>query len=453
MRALSLVDYLFLLLEKNKQPMHVAGLCIFELPDTCNQNFVKELLKDINPKMTPNFPFNQVLFGGFFWKQAKIFHLHKHCSYHRLPNGLTDELFSLISSFHEQKLDRSRPLWSLHLIDNLNPEKPNGKKRFALYLKTHHAVVDGVAAMRLFQRSLSHCPDEKNSLPLWANNISQTKLLFDDNKKSSKGIFFRQIKSLPPVFRELMYNFSQKKNGCSDFIGSFDAPYSILNQRIGAARYLSMHAFDKTRFIQVAKKFSVSTNDVILAVCGYALRTYLISQKSLPDKSLIAFVPISFRNNSSMLGNQISFIPANLGTDTQDDIARLTQIHHNLKLGKQRFSRMDQTQIINYTALHYGWAGINLATGIYPKKQAFNLVISNIPGEDTPLYLNGAKLTGIYPASVLFDGQALNISFTNYQNRIDFGITACQDALPNIYLLPKLIEEALQTYENLVPRM
>ena len=109
---------------------------------------------------------------------------------------------------------------------------------------------------------------------------------------------------------------------------------------------------------------------------------------------------------------------------------------------------MTQAEFINYTAVHYAWAGVNLAMRLYPAKQAFNLIISNIPGDSTPLYLNGAKLTAMYPASVLFDGQALNISFANYQDCIDFGITACQTALPNIQSLPSLLTQALTEYES-----
>lgn len=115
---------------------------------------------------------------------------------------------------------------------------------------------------------------------------------------------------------------------------------------------------------------------------------------------LIAFVPISLRKNDTALGNQISFIPTNLGTNNPDAIARLRLIHDSVQAGKMRAGRMTQAEFINYTAVHYAWAGINLAMRLYPAKQAFNLIISNIPGDSTPLYLNGAKLTAMYPASV-----------------------------------------------------
>ncbi|UTO06081.1 wax ester/triacylglycerol synthase family O-acyltransferase [Moraxella sp. FZLJ2107] len=447
MRALSVVDLLFLLFENSKQPMHVSGLCTFEVP-VGDEHFVSRLMSEINTEILPNFPFNQVLYRQIFWQVSEDFQLHHHCQYHKLTTGSNDELMTLISRIHERPLERSRPLWSIHIIDHLAPESDGAPKRFALFLKIHHALADGVAAMRLFQRSLAQTAYEKNMLPVWAMKLKKSTAPPPPDQPWAKHIS-EQIKSLAPACRELLVNFSQKKQQNRHLISSFDAPKSILNQRIGTARHLGIRAFDKARFVTIAKRFNVSTNDALMAVCGHALRTYLLGQNALPEQSLVAFVPVSLRDNDSSVGNRISFTPTLLGTEHDDAIMRLHDIHHSMKLGKERFERLSWSAVINYTALSYGWAGLNLATRAYPTKQAFNLIISNVPGDDMPLFLNGAKLTGIYPASVLFDGQALNISFCNYQNRIDFGITACQTALPNIEILLDLIEDALQVYEKL----
>ena len=131
-------------------------------------------------------------------------------------------------------------------------------------------------------------------------------------------------------------------------------------------------------------------------------------------------------------------------------MARLQAVKDSIDDGKARFGRMTQTQIINYSICAYGWAGMNLATGLAPHYQAFNLIISSVPADNTPLYLNGAKLTGIYPASVLFDGKAMNITLTNHQDKIDFGITACDSALPKIGGFLGLLEHELAVFEGLV---
>ncbi|MFB6348907.1 wax ester/triacylglycerol synthase family O-acyltransferase [Moraxella sp. ZJ142] len=458
MRVLGLVDLLFLLLENAKQPMHVAGICVFELPDNHDDNFINELISQIDTDALPNFPFNQVLHRGVMWQAIRQFNIHHHCHYHRLKTGTMSEALASISRLHESRLARSRPLWELHLFDNLMPESEHQPKRFVLYLKVHHAVLDGVAAMRLFQRSLSHLPDEWLSQPLWLRNIRRQKTSFAIEKKSIASNLKSQLKSILPVYRELKndYYLSKIQKSSAEhataqggFISSLQAPPSMLNQRIGTSRHLSVVALDKLRFVKLAQHFNVSTNDMVLAVCSFALREYLLSQNALPKEPLIAFIPASLRKNDTAIGNQISFIPTTLATDDANLSTRLDKIHRSVTAGKARIARMTQGEFIGYTAAHYWWAGLNLATRLYPKKQAFNLIISNVPGDDTPLYLNGARLSAIYPASVLFDGQALNISFTNYQDRIDFGIIACQMALPNIGILPTLIKQAVSEYETL----
>lgn len=454
MRSVGIVDSLFLFLENAKQPMHVAGVCVFELPDDHDEHYFNELISQIDTDALPNFPFNQVLHRGVMWRNIRKFHIHHHCHYHHLKTAKMSEALAQISRLHERRLDRSRPLWELHLFDNLEPEHEGGSKRFILYIKVHHALMDGVAAMRLFQRSLSHLPDERLSQPLWLRNIRNKNSSFTIEHRRWRDRLKDQLHGVLPVSSELLrdYQISQQtlaNTDAVDFIGSLNAPESMLNQRIGTSRHLSIIALEKARFVGVARRLSVSTNDMILAVCAQALREYLLSQHALPEDPLIAFVPTSLRKNNTAIGNQISFVPTNLGTHSPDPRHCLQLIHQSMQAAKARIARMTQSQFINYTAAHYAWAGVNLATRLYPKKQAFNLIISNVPGDDTPLYLNGAKLQAAYPVSVLFDGQALNISFTNYQDRIDFGITACQSTLPNIQSLTSLIAKALDDYENL----
>ncbi|MDO4441641.1 MAG: wax ester/triacylglycerol synthase family O-acyltransferase [Moraxella sp.] len=449
MRPLSAVDLLFLLLESKKQPMHVAGLCLFELPKSDDGNFIRKLITQIKSgKSAPSFPFNQVLKNGIFWDTDKTFDINHHFRHHTLSTGSDDELMAYISHQHSIKLDRSRPLWQLHLIDGLSAQSADSPKRFAIYLKVHHAMADGIAAMRLLEHSLADSPNEPFKLPFWSLSTkyrSQIDVALPIHKPITH-IIKEQLGTIRPVMREIVRDIRHRRR--PHIISTFDAPSSILNQRISHERTLMAQSFDKHRFLAVAKHHSVTTNDVILAVCAGALQDYLSQQNALPDEPLIAFVPISLRQDDSSLGNQLSFLLTNLATHEPDLIARLHTITHSINQGKRRFFRMNQAQIINYSALNYGWAGINLATGLYPTKQAFNLIISNVPSRNMPLYLNGAKLTGIFPASVLFDGQALNITLTNHQDTLDFGITACRTALPDIKQLPSLIEQHLSAYEQ-----
>lgn len=151
-----------------------------------------------------------------------------------------------------------------------------------------------------------------------------------------------------------------------------------------------------------------------------------------------------------MAGNQLSFLLINLATHEPDPKRRLDIIRKSSQDGKSRFNAMNHARdIIAYSLAIYGAAGLNLATGLLPKKQAFNLIISNTPGSKDVRYLNGATLTGVHPASVLFDGQALNLTLANHQNTLDIGITVCESTLTNAEQLGKLMTEALDALERL----
>lgn len=446
MRKLSITDHLFLFLENNKQPMNVAGICLFELPDGANDNFVRQLIHDMQIDIAkPTFPFNQTLHKKLFWKKDNHFYPYNHFRHIVLPaSSSMSDLLTYIATQHSRHMDRQKPLWEFHLIEGIAPESAGRPNRFAIYLKLHHALTDGIAAMRLLQRLLSDDPAARTTLPFWALPVKHKST--NPPTQSLRQRLKTQFDAAKPVCHELFKRWQDRH--LSDFVGSFDAPPSLLNQSIQVNRYIGVVNFAKDRFTKIATRFGTTTNDVILAVCSGAIRTYLQNQNALPTKPLVAFVPVSLRKDNSMVGNQMAFLPANLGTDKAEAYNRLSVITKSMTDGKNRFANLNQSQIIQYSLAVYGWAGLNLAMGIYPKKQAFNLVISNIPGIKTPLYLNGAKLTGIYPASVLFDGQALNITLSNHYDRLDFCVTACDVTLPKIDTLLGFLSDELMELEK-----
>ena len=185
-------------------------------------------------------------------------------------------------------------------------------------------------------------------------------------------------------------------------------------------------------------------------MCSGALREYLISHQSLPNKPLIAMVPASLRSDDSDVSNRITMILANLATHKDDPLERLQTIRRSVQNAKQRFKRMTSDQILNYSAVVYGPAGLNILSGMMPKHQAFNLVISNVPGPREPLYWNGAKLDALYPASIVLDGQALNITMTSYLDKLEVGLTACRNALPRMQNLLTHLEDEILRFEQLI---
>lgn len=452
MKTLSVLDYLFLFLENKKQPMHIAGLCLFELPIGASDDFIPKLIKTLTKHQQADFPFNHKPHRWFFWQRDEQFNLSHHFHHITLaPNSSLDDLLSHLSKKHSQIISKDKPLWTLYLIDNICPADGSDRPRFAIWIKIHHSLADGVAGMRLIKKSLSSDPNCREFSPFWATSPKNRQQINEliDTTQPAKTLIKQQLSAIYPVIKALTLGLKEHFNPYSPFVSTFDAPKSILNQRITSTRHLSVASFDKSRFSDTAKALSITTNDLLLAVCSGALRAYLMSQNALPAKPLIAFVPISLRRDDSITGNQLSFLLTNLGTHLDTATARLSAIKDSIDDGKQRFARLSPAQVICYSAIAYGWAGINLATGLLPTRQAFNLIISNVPSDSTPLYLYGAKLVGIYPASVLFDGQAMNITLTNHQDQIDFGITACSTALPNIGRFLSLVADELGVFERL----
>lgn len=455
MRLLTAVDQLFLFLESRKQPMHVGGLFLFELPEAADSDFVYQLVKQMQDSdVPPSFPFNQVLEHLLFWKKDKNFDVEHHFHHVALPSpARVRELLMYVSREHGRLLDRAMPLWECHIIEGIQPETEHSPKRFALYFKIHHSLVDGIAAMRLVQKSLSQSPNEPVTLPVWSlmtRHRNQVNAMLPV-QKSAMRIIKEQISTIKPVFTELLDNF--KNYGDDGYVGTFDAPMSILNTRISASRRIAAQSYDLQRFHDIAGRIGISKNDVVLAVCAGAIRQYLISMGALPNKPLIAFVPMSLRTDNSISGNQLSFVLANLGTHLSDPLRRIELIHRSMNNGKRRFRRMNQAQVINYSIIAYAWEGVNLATGLFPKKQAFNLIISNVPGSEKPLYWNGARLQSLYPASIVFNGQAMNITLATYLDKIEFCITACSKALPHVQDMLTLIEKELTLLETISKKL
>ncbi|MGI9340196.1 MAG: wax ester/triacylglycerol synthase domain-containing protein, partial [Psychrobacter sp.] len=285
MRLMTAVDQLFLLLESRKQPMHVGGLFLFELPEEeegKDSEFVYQLVQQLqNSEVPPSFPFNQVLENLLFWKTDDQFDVEHHFRHVALPNpGRVRELLMYISKEHSRLLDRAMPLWECHVIEGILPEAEGMPERFALYFKIHHSLVDGIAAMRLVQKALSQSPNEPVTLPIWslitrhgkkAENLLPT-------ARSASRIIKEQLSTIKPVFTELIDNF--KHNGKPDYVGTFDAPMSVLNQRISASRRIAAQSYDLQRFHTIADAFGVNQNDVVLAVCAGAIRRYLLTMEA-----------------------------------------------------------------------------------------------------------------------------------------------------------------------------
>lgn len=448
MRPLHPIDFIFLSLEKRQQPMHVGGLFLFQIPDNAPASFIRDLVTDIrNSKSSPIPPFNNYL-NGLFWDEDEEFDLDHHFRHIALPKpGRIRELLTYISQEHSTLIDRAKPLWTCHIIEGIEGN------RFAMYFKIHHAMVDGIAGMRLVEKSLSHDPHAKSIVPPWCVEGPRAKRLKAPKVSRMKNVLQAikgQLECTPRVAYELSQTVLKDMGRNPDYVSSFQAPSSILNQRVSASRRFAAQSFEFSRLRHISKALGVTINDIVLAICSGALREYLLTQNALPKKPLIAMVPASVRSDDSDVSNRITMILANLGTHKDDPLERLKTVRRSVLSAKERFKRMNANQILNYSAFVYGLAGFNIASGLMPKRQAFNVIISNVPGPQEPLYWNGARLEALYPASIVLDGQALNITMTSYMDKLEVGLTACRNALPKMQNLLTHLEEEIQRFEWIV---
>jgi len=450
MTPLSPADQLFLWLEKRQQPMHVGALLLFSYPEGAGPKYVTELAESLRAYQTPEKPFNQKLvnrFGQYFWEEDDHFDLEHHFRHEALPKpGRIRELLSLVSAEHSNLMDRERPMWEFHLIEGVQG------RRFAVYSKAHHCLMDGIAAMRTSLRTFSTNPEEMDMPPVWAMPPRKRDTLLPTATEMVTGLSKftneagKQLSSLPKVAKEYAKTF-RRSTRRDDFVSIFQAPNSILNQSITGSRRFAAQSWPVERFKRVAKAFHCTMNDVVLAVCGSALRDYLISQHALPDKPLIAMVPMSIRRDDSDAGNQIVMILANLGTHVADPATRIEIIKASVKDGKDRVKQMTPQEKLQYTALLMAPAGFNMLTGLLPKWAPFNVIISNVPGPRRPLYWNGAKMEGMYPVSIPIDRIALNITLLSYTDQLEFGLTACRRTLPSMQKLLTYIENGIRELE------
>ncbi|MEE2732334.1 MAG: wax ester/triacylglycerol synthase family O-acyltransferase [Pseudomonadota bacterium] len=450
MTPLSPADQLFLWLEKRQQPMHVAGLMLFSFPEGAGPKYVTELAESLRAYQHPEGRYGQKLtrkLGQYYWEEDDHFDLEHHFRHEALPKpGRIRELLAHVSAEHSNLMDRERPLWEFHLIEGVRG------RRFAVYSKVHHSMMDGIAAMKTCVRSLSYDPTEMHRPPIWAipPKKRSSSPINPQELVSGFGELFgdasKQLGTLPKVAGEITKLFRGARKDPAH-VSIFQAPNCLLNERITGSRRFAAQSYPMERIHRIAKAFKGTMNDVVLAMCGSALRDYLIMQHALPDKPLVAMVPVSIRNDDSDSGNQIAMILVNLGTHIADPALRMETIQASVNESKERYKSMTPEETLNYTALTMAPAGFNMLTGLISNWQPFNVIISNVPGPKKTMYWNGAKLEGMYPVSIPLDRIALNITLLSYENQLEFGLTACRRTLPSMQRLLDFIENGIHELE------
>lgn len=448
MPLMSPLDAGFLLIESRTQPMHVGGLQVFELPEGAGDDWAanqyREMLtfRDVAPLFRRRVSHSLTRGGLYSWTDDADVDLEHHVRHSALARpGRVRELLALVSRLHAMPLDRRRPLWEFYLIEGLDGN------RFAVYTKIHHALADGVSALKLLESTLTEDPEDVDTPPPWAPRRK---------KKRSSGSGFgvgqlgaglvhgaRDMASLGPGLARLAVR--SVSDPTMKPIGV--APRTILNVPISGARRYAAQGWPIERIRKVASAADATINDVVLAMCGGALREYLRSLGALPEAPLIAMTPVSLRKQSAdgaPSGNAVGAIKADLATNVTDPAERLETVKASITTGKAAMSGASQLQATAISAMVMGpmaTASVPVLSNLAPPP--FNIIISNVPGPQQPLYVRGAKLQGLYPLSIPVNGQALNITVTSYNGSVDFGLTGCRKSVPHLQQLLGHLDRSL----------
>ncbi|MFF3569730.1 wax ester/triacylglycerol synthase family O-acyltransferase [Nocardia jiangxiensis] len=446
MELLNPIDALFLTAESREHPMHVGSLQIFERPAEQGTDFVRSLYAELMSAtpVRPRFRRRQRRILGNFssavWAHGEIdleYHLRR-CA---LPQpGGTAELLDLIENLHGALLDRHRPLWEGRIIEGM------ARDRLALYVKMHHALIDGVSAQWLLQRSLTDDPFSTRISAPWT--VSRT-----EPEPDAPESLWQQVRhALPRLATEVGGVRSAVRALTEGKLAlPLSAPPTMFNVPIGGARSIAVGSWPMERIHAVRRATGTTVNDVVLALSAAALREYLLKRNALPDKPLIAMVPVNLRRtgDTESEGNLVAALLCDLGTDIEDPAQRLAAISTSMRESKRVFTELPRLQALALSALLMSPLGLTFLPGFQALPRVpFNLVISNVPGPRKPVYLQGARLEHNYPLSIPFDGQAMNITVTSTADSFDVGIVGCRRAVPQLPTLIDHLDTALTELEH-----
>jgi diacylglycerol O-acyltransferase / wax synthase len=449
---MSPTDALFLYAEATARPINVGAVGVLSPPEGANAHDVRDMFaaalarNQVAPLWRRRPHRSLTSLGQWCWRTDADIDLDYHVGHSALPRpaGMA-ELCDLVSRLHSGRLDLNRPLWQFHLIEGLSDG------RFAVYIKTHHALADGVSAMRLLQRTISADPDQRGMPALWevSGAVRGTAPAGGVGPLDAGwGLVgaARDLAGMPAALADTAWRAVRRRGGPL----TLAAPHTPLNVPISDTRSFAGRTFPIDRLRLVAKHTDATLNDVVLAMCAGALRRYLRSRKALPTAPLVAMVPVSLRGDEPVAatgevpGNKIGTLMCSLGTHLADPAERLAAVQASMREGKAAFAGRSQLQMLAMSAVGAAPLALAMALGRAPGPlRPPNVMISNVPGPTGPVYWNGARFEALYPLSVPVDGQTLNITCTSINDQITFGLTACRRAVPRIGTLAEFLDREL----------
>jgi diacylglycerol O-acyltransferase len=447
---LTAVDASFLAQEGQQAHMHIGAVMVFEGPPPNFEDFADHVRTRLHlvPRYRQKLAFPPLETGRPLWVDDPNFNLEYHLRHTGLPEpGSEDQLRALAARIHSQRLDRTKPLWELWLVQGLDDG------RFALISKTHHALVDGIAGVDLatvlfdLEPTPPPIPDEGEP---WAPQHEPTPVAM-----AARGV--RGLVELPFSLagRTLraaadpggsLHAARESVEGVAEVAWAAlnPAPHTPLNVPIGPHRRLVLIRSELSDFKVVKDAFGGTVNDVVLSVVAGGLRRWLRSRGVRTEGlELRALVPVSIRgaDEHGQMGNRLAVMRGPLPVYVEDPVARLQVVRaamDGLKESKQAVGAEVLTSVQNLappTVLAQA-SRINFSTRL------FNLLVTNVPGPQFPLYALGRELLDLFPVAFLPRDHALAVAIMSYNGGMDFGLLGDYDAMPDLDAVGEMFEEA-----------
>jgi WS/DGAT/MGAT family acyltransferase len=467
-RQLTSLDAQFLALESSRQTGHVGGLAIVDPSTRPGGTFdcaaVRSLLRERLPLLPP-FRWRLVEvpldLDYPYWVDDEDFDLDFHVREIALPRpGSDKQLAEQVARIHSRPLDRARPLWEVYVIDGLK------SGNVAMLTKIHHAVIDGMSGAEIMGLLLDLTPEGRE--------LPEPESDGEAGHPSGLGMVargllgvprypLRALRSLPraiPNIDETPFGVLPGAGAVSRLTGAITrssrprsplrAPKTRFNGRISAHRRFAFGKLSLDEVKAAKNEHGTTVNDVVVSICAGAVRRWLVEQDDLPDDPLVAQIPVSVRgpDQAGTYGNKIMLMSAPFYTNEEDPLERLRLHHEALADMKERHKALPAELLQD--ANHFippavfsraAQATFRLSTTV--GRPTWNLVVSNVPGIQIPLYLAGAQLVANYPVSVITDGMGLNITVMSYNGDLDFGIVADRDQMPDVWCIMDWLQEEL----------
>jgi diacylglycerol O-acyltransferase len=485
MRQLTTLDAQFLAVESARTYGHVGALAVYD-PSTApgGELTVQDLCGLVGERLHLLPPFRwrlvQVPFGLDlpYWIEDPDFDLDFHIRESAVPPPGNDErLAETVARIFARPLDRNRPLWEIYLIHGL------AGGRVALLTKIHHSVVDGVSGNEILSVLLDSHPEGREIPP--PRDPVRPDRVPSDIEMAGRGALgmlkqpLRAARSLPATLPHLTelpgvtalpggpalsktvgrVRSAFRRQGPSVLEATTArAPKTPFNGPISPHRRFAFGQLSLDTVKALKNEVGCTVNDIVVALCAAAVREWLLERDALPDEPLVAMVPVSVRTEEQQgaFGNRISMMIVPIATDEPDPLRRLERTHELLLSAKGRHSALPADLLTDATAfIPPAVAALAARTTmdiLGRTRPPLNLVISNVPGARSPLYIAGAKLEANYPVSVVVDGVGLNITVMSYLDHLDFGIVADRDSVDDAWSLMEGLSHALDELTEAVPR-